>query len=427
MRERFCDVVIFGGGFAGLWILDTLVQEGYDALLLESRALGTGQSIQAQGIIHGGGKYALRGVGDFAAVEAIREMPERWRRSLSGREQPDLSRALLLSDVCHLFVPRAGLLSHLSAHAFLPVVRKAGLLHTGPVKLDSKDWPRALRGSARAVYSMAEPVLATGSALTALAARHPQRLLRYAPGASLENLKLDLKRIEEYIVEIEDPDAPEPLRLRPRSVVFAAGAGNEGLVQRAERGEAPMQRRPLRMSILRGSLPPLYGHMVRGGKTAMTVTTHPLQADSMADNAGQCIWQVGGELAERAAEDGDGARLERELPRQLRRFFPGVDFSRVLMASYGAVRAEARSRGERRPSGVQVKELGAGVLVAWPTKMALSPILAWEVQRELSRMLGPQERRAGFPAPSAPALGWPSPSVAKYPWQEEGLSWCPVR
>ncbi|HKI83496.1 MAG TPA: FAD-dependent oxidoreductase, partial [Candidatus Krumholzibacteria bacterium] len=393
MRERSCEVLIFGGGFAGLWILDSLVREGYDALLLESRALGAGQSIQAQGIIHGGGKYALRGVSDFAAVKAIREMPERWRRSLSGQQQPDLSPALLLSDVCHLFVPRAGMLSRLSAHALLPVVRKAGLLHAGPVKLSVEQWPRALQGSARAVYSMTEPVIATGSALAVLAARHPRRLLRYAPGESLENLKLDLKQVGEYTVEIEDPEVEGKLRLRPKAVVFAAGAGNEGLVRRSECGAAPMQRRPLRMSMLRGSLPPLYAHMVRGGKTAMTVTTHPLQADSMADNAGQCIWQLGGELAERSAGEAGAGILERELPRQLRRFFPGVDFSRVLMASYSAVRAEARSRDQRRPSGVQVKELCPGVLVAWPTKMALSPILAREVYAELNRVLSPSERR----------------------------------
>ena len=55
------DVVIFGGGVAGLWLLDELVRRGRDALLLESSRLGTGQSIAAQGIIHGGLKYSLAG------------------------------------------------------------------------------------------------------------------------------------------------------------------------------------------------------------------------------------------------------------------------------------------------------------------------------------------------------------------------------
>jgi len=50
------DVLIFGGGAAGLWCLDCFRRAGYHALLLESKALGSGQTIQAQGIIHGGGK-----------------------------------------------------------------------------------------------------------------------------------------------------------------------------------------------------------------------------------------------------------------------------------------------------------------------------------------------------------------------------------
>ena len=59
------DVLVFGGGAAGLWCLHQLRRGGYHAILLESTALGSGQTIRAQGIIHGGGKYALRGVRDF--------------------------------------------------------------------------------------------------------------------------------------------------------------------------------------------------------------------------------------------------------------------------------------------------------------------------------------------------------------------------
>ena len=65
-----------------------LAYRGYHAILLERQALGSGQTVQAQGIIHGGGKYALRGVRDFAAVRATSLMPERWRRSIAGELQP---------------------------------------------------------------------------------------------------------------------------------------------------------------------------------------------------------------------------------------------------------------------------------------------------------------------------------------------------
>ena len=55
------DVLIFGGGGAGLWLLDDLAARGYRVLLAEAGDLGAGQTIASQGIIHGGLKYALRG------------------------------------------------------------------------------------------------------------------------------------------------------------------------------------------------------------------------------------------------------------------------------------------------------------------------------------------------------------------------------
>src|SRR4029434_9598792 len=99
------DLLIFGGGAAGLWCLDRFRRAGYLATLLESTALGAGQTIQAQGIIHGGGKYALRGVRDFEAVRATSLMPDRWRHSLIGKLEPYLAGTEILSDRCHLWLP----------------------------------------------------------------------------------------------------------------------------------------------------------------------------------------------------------------------------------------------------------------------------------------------------------------------------------
>ena len=108
-------VVILGGGIAGLWLLHELCGAGYDAFLFESARLGAGQSIQAQGIIHGGGKYALRRVGDRAAIEAIRDMPSRWlehhrRGDREGRlaeAETEYLQALFVY-LCALFVDRQG-------------------------------------------------------------------------------------------------------------------------------------------------------------------------------------------------------------------------------------------------------------------------------------------------------------------------------
>ncbi len=55
------DIVILGGGIAGLWLLHRLRAAGYAAVLLEKSTLGDGQTIVSQGMIHGGMKYALAG------------------------------------------------------------------------------------------------------------------------------------------------------------------------------------------------------------------------------------------------------------------------------------------------------------------------------------------------------------------------------
>ena len=73
------DIVILGGGIAGLWLLNRLYSEGYQPLLIETKALGSGQTLASQGIIHGGLKYALSG-SLTGAANVIADMPRRWRR-----------------------------------------------------------------------------------------------------------------------------------------------------------------------------------------------------------------------------------------------------------------------------------------------------------------------------------------------------------
>src|SRR5207237_9669501 len=98
--EVTCDIVIFGGGAAGLWLLDELVRDGYAVLLLEAHALGNGQTIASQGIIHGGLKYSLDGLLSDSAA-AIRDMPQIWRDALAGRRPPDLRGTRIRAAHCH--------------------------------------------------------------------------------------------------------------------------------------------------------------------------------------------------------------------------------------------------------------------------------------------------------------------------------------
>jgi hypothetical protein len=387
------DVLIFGGGAAGLWCLERFRAAGYHALLLESAALGCGQTIAAQGIIHGGGKYALRAVRDFAAVAATKAMPARWRASLAGKQEPDLSAVRVVSERCHLWLPKGSALARVQSWGFLSVVKKAGLLSTPPERLAESQWPDALRGSALAVYALAEPVISTGSLLKALAARHENYLHRYDSTAL---------RFEGKNVRIGD------VALDPRAIVLTAGEGNAALLAQLGVGGEPMQRRPLGMVLLRGELPPLFGHCIAGGKTALTITAPE-----------QGIWQIGGELAEKLAREADDAAARSIALRQIHKRLPGIDLGHAEIALYRAVRAEARTAAQRRPSGVHAAELAPGVIAAWPTKLSMVPVLADEVfalaTEELKQPAGYQHH---------PLPPWPAPHVARYPWEE--AAWFPA-
>jgi hypothetical protein len=363
------DVLIYGGGVAGLWTLAVLRYAGYRALLLENRALGAGQSIQSQGIIHGGFKYAIPGVKDMDSTAAIREMPARWRQHLEGLGTPDLSKVTVLSEECLFWLP-SGKVKEL--------IGKSGLrmLRSKPRSLPKTQWPSIL-SSAASVYAVPEPVLDTGSLLTTLADSGGGWAKLYDQGAFHVDAKVK---------------------------VLTAGAGNAELLQRFGRDSDIMQLRPLCMLLLRGALPRIYGHCVEGGKTGLTITSHPWQS--------QIVWQIGGEIAEKYANETDCARVRRGAVQKLKSHFPDLHMEGLQVAAYRAVRAEARTKQGRRPSGAQVIAVAPDLIVAWPTKLALAPVLAEQILNMVTGVAKP----SGAADVAPPGL--PPPPLAPYPWEQ---------
>lgn len=381
------DVLILGGGASGLWCLDRFRRAGYHAVLLEAKALGAGQTIQAQGIIHGGGKYALRGVRDFAAVRATSEMPGRWRSCLKGESEPSLAGTEILAQQCHLWLPRGSIKAKAQSMGLMSVVAQAGLLASRPFKVDKQRWPDFLCGSALALYALDEQVISTGSFLRTLAATHESSIFSYNAAKS---------RVREGRFEIGD------VAIDARAIVLTAGAGNAALLQSAGIAGAIMQRRPLTMVLLRGALPPFFGHCVVGGKTQLTIT---------APASG--IWQVGGEVAERLTHEDNPEAARRLALREIQRWIPTLDLSGIEIALYRAERAEARTANLRRPSGVHARYVGPKLLAAWPTKLCLVPVLADEVFGLVcAEIHAPAEHHEN----SLPPLA--KPAIASYPWEE---------
>ena len=373
--------------------------------LCEIDALGAGQSVQAQGIVHGGGKYALRNVGDIDAMRAIRDMPERWRAHHSGTAgAPDLRGAHLLSDACWLWLPKGSWMARLQALGLLPVLRHGRVLACPPEPRPRDEWPEVLRRHAQRALRMAEPVFDTRSVLAALREPVVDRLLRVAPVESGSTTGSFRRTDSGWEVDLRSPDG-ESLTVRTSAVVFTAGSGNADLLGASEGDRTSMQERPLQMAVVRGDLPRLHAHCIGGGKTRITVTS--------VDTDEGTVWQVGGELAERCAT-ADAETIRREAVRELRACLPGLDLSGVRLTSYRAVRAEARDRDARRPSGAHVRSTAARAIVAWPTKWALAPLLAEDVLAELRR----QGVQPSGPRPLHGSGRWPRPDVAPYPWEQ---------
>ncbi|MDY7108360.1 MAG: FAD-dependent oxidoreductase [Planctomycetota bacterium] len=393
------DVVIFGGGGAGLWLLDTLHRAGHRALLLEAGELGAGQTVASQGIVHGGVKYALDGLLSPSA-RAVREMPLLWRRCLAGEDEPDLSATRRRAEFCHLW--QTGTLS--SRVAMFGA--RAGL-RVRPVPLEPQERPGLLRDCPGVVARLDEQVIDPESFVRSLADRNEGRVFRIDAGHGVEFDREAPGEVDH--VHLINPETGEPLNLKPHRTVFTAGAGSARLREAVGLPARRIQRRPLHMVLARGDLPPLNGHCVDGMHTRVTITT-------TEDTMGRAIWQIGGQVAE------DGVNMERaDLIRharaELNAVLPGLDMTSAEWATYRVDRAELATRSGRRPTDARVVEEGR-VISAAPTKMVLIPQL---VRRVMDLLPAP-----AAPAPAAPLRArldaWPRPDVAIPPWEED-LAW----
>jgi glycerol-3-phosphate dehydrogenase len=384
------DVVIFGGGAAGLWLLDELCRAGRSTLLLEAADLGDGQTIASQGIIHGGVKYTLSGLFTPSAG-AIRDMPAVWRACLAGERLPDLSRTVLRASHCHLWRTES-IISRLAM-----IGARAGL-RIRPAAVNDADRPAALAECPGTVARLDEQIIEPASFIDAIAHTHRSAMLRINVRSGLEFAQDVMMNVT--AVRLLNPATGDPLLLRPRHVVLTAGAGNEELLRKLRLPPELMQRRPLHMVMARGPLPPLNGHCVDGAATRVTVTT-------TTDSGGTRVWQIGGQVAE------DGVAMEpREAAahasRELRAVLSSPDLHGVQWATYRVDRAEAAGGG-RRPDDVAITER-ANIIIAWPTKLALAPRLAERIVAGL-----PADPPRSFDA--ALLRSWPRPSVALPPWE----------
>ncbi|MDY0009045.1 MAG: FAD-dependent oxidoreductase [Bdellovibrionales bacterium] len=380
----FYDIIVFGGGIAGLWLTNVLKRAGYNVILIEKDALGGTQTLASQGMIHGGQKYTLEGaVTDHAA--SIARMPERWEACLGGYGEVDLTLVNYLSD--HQVMWPAG-----SLLADIAVFGAAKLVNAQTVKLKQPEIPEALKAPGKkfkgAVYSMPEKVLDTRSLVAALAAPLAGRLFK---GTVTEILP-------------DGQAAVDGVVMQAQMLVFTAGIGNEDAFKMLRIEKQLTQRRPLRQIMVRPMPDALHGHGIVGKpKPRLTVTSHPNGRDGY-------VWYIGGNVAEESAAMSEDAALQ-FAKSELEAVFPHIDWTNKQWATWQGDRAEPYDETGHLPPGPFAQQRGR-VMVAWPTKLTFAPALADRLFDKLrERKLEPVYKT------EPPADKFPVAEIGRHPWE----------
>jgi glycerol-3-phosphate dehydrogenase len=376
------DIVIIGGGIAGLWLLNRVRSAGYSALLLESGTLGCGQTIASQGIIHSGAKYTLTGKLTPSA-QAIANMPTIWRNCLNGNGEIDLRSARVLSE--HQYLWSTGHLASRLTAFFASKALRSRVTALSPSEYPTVFQQPAFRGR---VYQLEEMVLDIPSVIQALSQSYPESLLQIAPNgcqpvysATGEILYCDIMSLQNDV-----------MRIQAERYIFTAGAGNAEFLA--------MQRRPLHMVMVKHTIPiSVYAHCMEANpKPRITITTHTA-------SDGTTIWYLGGQLAESGVNKTPSEQCQ-AAKTELETLFPWLDFSNAQWSTLRIDRAEPAQTKGQLPDGVFAQAIH-NAIIAWPTKLALAPELATEIMKLLPTSCHPQNH-----------TGWSLPPVAIPAWDE---------
>ncbi len=376
------DIIIFGGGIAGLFIASRLQRAGYNLILIEKDSLGGTQTLASQGMIHGGQKYTLQGkITKHAA--AISKMPERWDACFDGWGDVNLSSTKILSEEQMMFPAGGSFISNMMVFA-------ASMALNGKTKRMKYDWlPDVLqerknfRGS---VYEMQEKVVDIKSLATAFTEHLKGRLLK---GEAQELL----------------PDgqvAVDGKALKAQTIIFTAGVGNEEALRLLKVEKQHTQRRPLRQIMVKTLPDMLYGHGIVGHpKPRVTITSHPVGKNEF-------VWYLGGNIAEKSAKMSEAEALQ-FAKEEMKIIFPAIDWENKEWASWYGDRAEPLDTLGILPSGPCIQQRGR-VLISWPTKMTFVPALSDNIFDWL--------KRGGImPSPITDPPDLPEAKIGLYPWE----------
>ena len=390
------DIVIIGGGIAGLWALARLLKSGYQAILLEADALGCVQSCASQGIIHGGTKYALTGKLTHSS-QSIQQMPQRWKDCLDGCGEVDLSQARKLSDHQYLWSNKS-IASRLSGF-FASKVMSSRMQH-----LSAEEYVPPFNGAGfnGELYQLDEPVLDIQSVIEAIREQFGQFILQ----ADVN----DISRLEDTTFQLKFNGQ----NIIAQTLILTAGAGNEKLLSSLNLEQPKMQLRPLHMPMLKARasiLPKMYAHCLGASALPkMTITAYSLSCSEEHDEA-QVVWYLGGEIAEK----GINRTIEEQISvakQELQSLMPWMDFTQCQWSALAVDRAEPKMADGSRPVEPAVFR-DHNVITAWPVKLAMAPLMVDKIMVEL-KQAGIQKNSKVFSVKDKISMA----QTTKLPWEK---------
>ena len=358
------DIAIIGGGIAGLWLLNRLCNDGYNAILFEQGDLGGEQTIASQGMIHGGIKYALGGA-LTGASEAIADMPDHWRRCLAGTGDVDLRQAKVLSE--HFYMWSTQSITSKVTSFFASKVTRGRVDNVSKTERPAVFQDNAFKGN---LYKLVDLVLDVPSVVNALVDNCRGRIFSIDWQRSEFSQKAD-GSVDTLVAS----DGENSVILTANQFVFTAGEGNEKLCSMLSIKKPAMQRRPLKQVLVKHHYShALYAHCMGSNPSPrLTISSH-------ATEDGKNVWYLGGDLATNGVALSDEALIE-QAKAELKDLFPWLDFSESEWAVLYVDRAEPKQKGLIKPDKAfaeTAKDCG-NVIVSWPTKLTLAPNMADEI------------------------------------------------
>lgn len=379
------DIIIHGAGIAGLWIFHRLKNMGYDVLLLERDAIGAGQTLASQGIIHSGLKYAIAGqVNDLA--KQISKMPDLWRAALKGEGEINLSSAGDSAQSSQFMMIPDGFMGGLTK-----VISKK-ILGDGVREIPKDEWPEDVKnaGFKGSLVHMDEPVLDITKIIRALADPYKDSIRR-APSSCVPRENGDLSSLNQQIPA--SAGNTDGVCLNAKLHIYTAAASNHDIAKaHGHDNNLTTQARPLLMGMMKPAPFHLNAHLVGASeKPVATITTH-------TDHNGDLVWYLGGAVAERA-KDADPQTVIDAATKGLKTYLPNLDLSTMQWATLPIDRIEGKSGTKGWMPDTPTLHAVDNHLYCWPTKLTFAPLLFDKVLEHVqSKGIKPSQSTSDFSA-----------------------------